>query len=366
MRRRDFLALATEATAACALASALPQAPSSLEGLYRRALVIDSLASPPDEDDPRLGRASLDAIAGNGLTAMNWTVSGGPGFEEAVRAIGVAQKLCDFDSRFFIARRHSDIERAKREQRVALLLGFQFPEPIQGDLKHIALFRNYAVRIMQLTYNNRGLFGDGCLEPGNAGLSKLGHAAVEQMNELGIAVDLSHCGQRTTAEGIAASKRPVLITHTGCGAVHRHPRNKDDAELRACAQRGGYVGIYLMPYLCASPKDPTTADVIAHLEQALQVCGEDHVGIGSDGPAAQFPDTAEVRKSIADNMAERKRLGIAAPEEDRPPFVPQLNTPRRYRIIAEELQKRGHSTARVEKILGSNFSRALRDIWGEQ
>ena len=362
MNRRSFLVLSSQALAGCAVASAMPQAPSTVEPLYRRALVIDSLASPPD--DFASNTEAMDAIVSNGLTAMDWTVSG-PDFESTVRTIGLAQRLTETDPRFFIARRHSDLGRAKREQRVALLLGFQFPEPIQSDLKRNALFRDYAVRIMQLTYNRRGLLGDGCLEPGNGGLTKLGHDAVAQMNQLGVAVDLSHCGQRTTAEGIAASKTPALITHTGCAAVHAHPRNKQDAELRACAQHGGYVGIYLMPYLCASPKDPTLADVVAHLEHALQVCGEDHVGIGSDGPAAQFLDTPEVRKAIADDMANRKRLGIAAPEEDRPPFVPELNTPRRYQMIAAALQRKGHPDAVIEKILGLNFSRALREIWGE-
>ena len=361
MKRRSFLVLSSQALAACAVAAALPQANASIEALYRRALVIDSLASPPD--DFAGNTEALNAVVANGLSAMDWTVSA-PDFEGTVRTIGLAQRLTETDPRFFIARRHSDLERAKREHRVALLLGFQFPEPIQSDLKRIALFRDYAVRIMQLTYNNRCLFGDGCLEPGNAGVSKLGHAAVEEINRLRIAVDLSHCGQRTTADGIAASKTPVLITHTGCAAVHAHPRSKQDAELRACAQRGGYVGIYLMPYLCASPKDPTLADVIAHLEHALQVCGEEHVGIGSDGPAASFPDTPEVRKAIADDMANRKRLGIAAPEEDRPPFVPELNTPRRYEIIAEALKKKGHSDGVIEKVLGLNFARALKEIWG--
>ena len=363
MNRRSFVILGAQGLAACALASALPQAESSVESLYRRSLVVDSLAS-PTSDSSDFNVDALNAVASHGLTAMDWTVSA-PDFEGTVRTIGFAERLAEKDPRFFIARRHSDLERAKRERRVALLFGFQFPEPIQTDLKRIALFRDYAVRIMQLTYNKRGLLGDGCLEPANGGVPKLGQQAIEQMNRLGVAVDLSHCGQRTTAEGIASSKLPVLITHTGCAAVHPHPRNKQDAELRACAQRGGYAGIYLMPYLCASPKSPTLADVVAHLEHALQVCGEDHVGIGSDGPAAQFPDTPEVRKAIADDMASRNRLGIAAPEEDRPPFVPELNTPRRYELIAAALKKNGHSDALIEKVLGLNFSRALKEIWGD-
>lgn len=365
MNRRGFLSVALQAAAGCAAARvwALQSESTDVAALYKRAVVVDSLASPL-ADDSDLSRAALDAAFSSGLTAMNWTVSG-PDFESTVKTIGIAEKLAAADSRFFIVRRQSEIEQAKRQQRIGLMLGFQFPEPIQSDLAHIELFRNLAVRIMQLTYNNRGLFGDGCLEPANAGLSKLGRAAIERMNALGVAVDTSHSGQRTTAEAITTSKKPVLISHTGCAAVHSHPRNKADAELRACAERGGYIGIYLMPYLCASPKDPALADVVAHLEHAIQVCGEDHVGVGSDGPASSFPDTPEIRKQIADDMASRKRLGIAAPEEDRPPFVPQLNTPRRYEMIASELQKRGHSAAQIEKILGLNFVRAVREIWGE-
>src|SRR5262249_8980263 len=152
------------------------------------------------------------------------------------------------------------------------------------------------VLIMQLTYNNRGLFGDGCLEPGNAGLSRVGRKAVAKMNELGVAIDLSHCGQRTTAEGIEISTKPVLITHAGCNAIHQHPRNKDDRELRALADRGGVIGIYFMPYLVASPTSPTREHVLQHLDHALKVAGTDHVGIGTDGILNTWPETPEQAK----------------------------------------------------------------------
>ena len=150
--------------------------------------------------------------------------------------------------------------------------------------ERIETFRNLGVRIMQLTYNNRSIFGDGCLEPGNAGLSKAGIAAVHKMNEIGVAVDLSHSGYRTVAEAIAASSKPVLISHSGCAAVYAHPRNKPDEILRSLADRGGYFGVYLMPYLVASPTVPTRQHVLDHLVHAIDVCGADHVGIGSTAP----------------------------------------------------------------------------------
>jgi membrane dipeptidase len=109
----------------------------------------------------------------------------------------------------------------------------------------------------------------------------LGKQAVSELKRVGVAFDLSHCGHRTTSHGIAASKKPVLLSHVGCKAVHEHPRNKTDSELRAMADKGGVAGIQLMPFLNVM-EARNTALVIQHIEHAVQVCGEDHVGIGGD------------------------------------------------------------------------------------
>jgi membrane dipeptidase len=367
MNRRSFLW--NTARAAC-LASLVPRpllaeqtSGASLPAAdYRKMLVIDALSGVDAEGLPLEAQVTRQALE-SGITAVNWTVSR-PDFEATVQNIAFVEALVEGDpSHWLIVRRHADLDRAKREQKIGVMLGFQHPQPLEPDLGRFELFRRLGVRIMQLTYNNRSLFGDGCLEPGNSGLSKLGKAAVARMNELGIAVDLSHSGQRTTAEGIAASAKPVLITHAGCSAIHPHPRNKDDRELRALADRGGVVGIYFMPYLVASPIIPTREHVLEHLDHALRVCGADHVGIGSDGTLETVQDTPEQRKAFQDDMANRKRLGIAAPEEDRPPYSPDLNTTQRMEIIAAGLTKMGYSTDVVEGVLGRNFYRTLREIW---
>lgn len=344
-------------------ASETTKIPPALVDSYRKWMVIDGLAGINVENLP-IKQQVLQQALDSGVTGINWTVSL-PDFEATVEMIAFVEGLVESEpSHLLLVRKQADLDRAKETKRIGIMLGFQHPQPIESNLERLATFRRLGVRVMQLTYNNRGLFGDGCLEPGNAGLSKLGRSAVARMNELGIAVDLSHCGQRTTAEGIEASSRPVLITHAGCSAVHPHPRNKDDRELRALADRGGVVGIYFMPYLVASPTFPTRQHVIEHLDHALKVCGSDHVGIGTDGVLDTFPDTAEQRKAFAQDMANRKKLGIAAPEEDRPPFSPDLNTPQRMEIIAAELQKKGHSEEVVEKVMGRNFYRVLGEIWG--
>jgi len=220
------------------------------------------------------------------------------------------------------------------------------------------------VRIMQITYNNRNSFGDGCLEPGNAGLSKAGIAAVKKMNEAGVAVDLSHSGYRTTSEAIAASSKPVLISHAGCATVYAHPRNKPDEILKSLADRGGYFGVFLMPYLVASPTVPTRQHVLGHLVHAINICGADHVGIGSDGSIEKIDLTPAVKADFDADIARRKKLGIGAPGEDRYPYVPDLNGPSHMQIIADELARSGQPSSTIEKVLGANFQRVLGEIWG--
>ena len=367
MRRREFLGGAVKVGLAFKLSDFLfavdvPKFPADLDSLYRRSLVIDGLAGVTD-DDGVIKPATLQQALESGVSGVNWTVSQ-QDFEGTVAYIAHVQSLAEKDPAHWIIVRHAaDLMQAKHDGKIGVILGFQYPQPIE-DLDHLELFQQLGVRVMQLTYNNRSLLGDGCLEPGNAGLSKLGKAAIAKMNQLGIAVDLSHSGQRTTAEGIDVSTKPVLITHSGCNAVFQHPRNKDDKDMRALADRGGVMGIYFMPYLVASPTLPAREHVLQHLDHALKVCGEDHVGIGSDGVIDTFPDTPEQRKAFADDAARRKQLGIAAPGEDRPPFSADLNTPHRLEIIADGLSKLGYSGGVIEKVLGKNFYRVFGEIWG--
>ena len=183
------------------------------------------------------------------------------------------------------------------------------------------------------------------------------------MNTQGVGVDLSHCGHKTTAEGIAASAKPPLITHTGCNAIHEHPRNKYDSELKALADKGGVVGIYLMPYLGGAPNQPSKELVMQHIDHALKICGEDHVGIGTDGGIEKVELTPEQEKAFKDDVAHRKAAGVSAPEEDRYPYVPDFNGPRKFELIATELQKRGYRSATIEKVLGGNWYRVFGEIW---
>lgn len=363
MNRRQFQSTLLTLSAA-KLLSPLFAAEPDTAALYQRAIVMDSLSEPFLDTEKLPSPELVEAVRRSGITAVNCTISDRD-FEGTVNNLAWLEALIEsYPEAFSLVRKHSDIARAKSDGTMGLIPGFQFTAFLEDHLERVQMFRNLGVRIMQITYNNRNAFGDGCLEPGNAGLSKAGHVAVAKMNEAGVAVDLSHSGYQTVADAIAASSKPVLISHSGCAAVYPHPRNKPDNLLKALADRGGYFGVYLMPYLVASPTVPTRQHVIDHLVHAIDVCGSDHVGIGSDNSIQKVVLTPAQKAEFDADIARRKQLGVAAPGEDRYPYVPDLNGPDRMRIIAAELEWRGQPQPVIEKVLGANFERVLGEIWG--
>ncbi|HEX7915903.1 dipeptidase [Rudaea sp.] len=337
--------------------------------------MIDTLGG-PGEYDPEpfapLSKAALDDAFASGLTAVNLTVNGASvgnyarNYEDAVREIAYWNaQIEDHPDELMQIRRVVDIQSAKNSERLGLIYGFQDAAPFGENLDRLDTFWDLGVRIYQLTYNKRNLVGDGCLEPANAGLSMFGRKLVEKLNARKALIDLSHAGQRTTLDAAAMSKTPIAITHTGCAAIAPFPRNKTNEELKAVADKGGYVGIYLMPFL-RSKGQPMAADLIAHLEHAIDVCGEDHVGIGSDGVISPVAVTPEFKKKFADEIADRRKRGISAPGEDPNvyTFIPDLNRADRFDRLAELLAARKHSDGRIAKVLGGNFARLLNDVWG--
>lgn len=375
MTRRHFLV-----TTASAASATMIKAPACAEDRvkwsgYDAAIVIDALGGPGNANGPRgerikLATADLADVKASGLTAVNLTVnrigSYAKDFEETLTNIAFYDgEIAAHPDLLLKVKSGADLAEAKRSDRLGVIYGFQDGTPFGESLDRLDLFYDLGVRIVLFTYNRRNLIGDGCLEPSNAGLSLLGRELVERLNAKRVLIDLSHCGDRTTLESIELSQQPVAITHTGCRAVTDLPRNKTDEQLRKLADRGGVVGIYFMEYLRTSGQQ-MAEDVIRHLEHALQICGEDHVGIGTDGPISPVKVTPEYRKAYAEELAERRKLGISAPGErpDAFTFVPDLNTPRRFETLAGLLSKRGHSDTQIAKILGGNFERLMREVWG--
>lgn len=334
---------------------------------YDEAMVIDFLGSPGYfnyPENPPLDEVMVRNARTSGITAMNVTVSSRDTTSTLHRMSPWFANVERWPDVFRLVRSLEQLRDAKETGRVGIVLGFQDTTPYEGDISRVGVFHDLGVRVVQLTYNVRNLVGDGCLEPGNAGLSTYGHQLIERLNELGSIVDLSHCGKRTTAEGIKASSAPVGITHTGCNAVAPHPRSKDDEELRAAANRGGVVGIYLMPFLTPG-RVPTVDDVVAHIEHALDICGEDHVGIGSDLSITPISGSEEYWSRHREFVSRRIAAGIAAPAEDPDVLftVPDLNSHRRMELLADALAGRGHNDRVIEKVIGGNWARLCGEVW---
>ena len=343
-------------------------------GWYDQAIIIDALGGVGDpygpEDQLRLSDRAWSEMVATGVTVLRDTVfpvgnSADP-WSAYQKDIALKQNIILANpDRLVLVRSAADIVKAKREKKFAVVIGTQDTSMVGPELDRLEQMKKDGVLTIQLTYNNRNLAGDGALEPANAGLSKLGKATIERIEKEKLLLDLSHGGARTMAEAAAFAKRPLVISHTGAKALYDHPRNTDDATIRAVADKGGVVGVYFMPFLTAD-SHPKSADLVAHVEHIARIAGEDHVGIGTDNGVLPMEVNAEARKRLDKWQAERIRLGIASPGEGIGiyPMVADYNSVDRYRRFANDLAKRGWSTERLEKLMGGNFFRVYREAWG--
>lgn len=371
--RRAFLA-GVAAVSGCAAAS--PKLATGATASKNGMIVINALGGlgdpnhPGDGNVPDISPRVLAEAHASGLTAVNVTLGyvAGPfdPYEYSVNEIAATDALVRAHSgdlmKVYSA---SDIRRAKDEGKIGLIYGFQNGAMMGEKPERVDTFAALGIRIFQLTYNPANLLGDGSMAPENRGLTPLGRDVIARCNANSVMVDLSHSGETTCLEATLASKQPISINHTGCRALTDLPRNKTDAELRQVAERGGFVGIYFMPFL--NPTGHATAeDVVAHLAHAVNICGEDHVGIGTDGSVTQIDDLSAYEAVLAKEIAERRAAGISAAGErpDTYPFVADLRGPEQFRKLQGLLAAKGWREARIEKIMGLNFLRYAETIWG--
>jgi membrane dipeptidase len=369
-RRTILVGAASAALASSRARAASPAAPT----WYDRAIVIDGLgdASDPHADDgisrwTDLGWAETVAT---GVTAVRDSVlpvgnGADPWSEYQKHILEKHEMFAANPDRLLLVRSAADIPKAKREKRFAIILGTQDTAMVGGGLDRLAQLKQDGVMTVQLTYNNRNLAGDGALEPGDAGISKLGKETIARIEAEKLLLDLSHGGARTMAEAADFAKRPLVISHTGARALADHPRNTSDETLKAVAAKGGVVGVYFMPFLRLDGH-PTGADLIQHIEHIAKVAGEDHVGIGTDNGVLPTVLDAKAREEFDNLQRVRIAKGIAAPGEAVGvyPFLPDYNSIDRYRRLASDLGKRGWSEAPLEKLMGGNLLRVYREAWG--
>jgi membrane dipeptidase len=374
MTTRRELIIGGAALAAYAAAGRTGAATGYTDQDYRRAIVIDGLGGVDDpyspEDATVLDPRAVADLKASGLTMSHFTVNtvgnGSDVWEKTIATIArMDQLITDNPGVLIKVNTSADIRRAKQEGKSAILYGTQDTSLVGAELDRLALLRGLGVRSVQLTYNLRNLSGDGSLEPGNAGLSKLGLATIARIEKEKMLVDFSHGGQRTIAEGIAATTRPPIISHTGCRALNDNPRNVWDAEMKACADKGGVVGIYWMPFLVANSR-PSGADLIRHMSHAKNLCGEDHVSIGTDGGLSKTVIDDKARAAQKKFYDDRTAQGIAAPGEGPDIFniVADWDDIMRYRHLADGLSKAGWTTGQVDKALGGNLLRVYGESFG--
>ncbi len=338
--------------------------------LYQRSTAIDCLSMPSAGNIPwppvgPFTPLQLDSIRQSGLSAVNVTVGdNAQTFDQTLRSIAFWNSQVRAHSDLLsVIDTGDDIRAAKRSGRLGLIYGTQDTTMLEGRLANSRALSKAGIRILQLTYNKDNEVGSGCLSPVDKGLTEFGHRVVDEVPSDRLVLDLSHGASGTSNDAIRAVKAPPIISHIGCRAVNNHPRNASDETLRLVAQKGGVVGIYFMPYLSPPGERVTPTVLVRHLAHALDVCGEDHVGIGSDLSVAPIVEDAGYKAMERQITADRKRRGVFAPGDDRPLFIAELNTPRRLELVAELLSKQGYKESLVEKVLGANFLRVFDGAW---
>ncbi|MGI9409650.1 MAG: dipeptidase [Hyphomicrobiaceae bacterium] len=333
---------------------------SDAQRLHDESLVIDGLVYHCDGDVTDLLAGGVNAI---NITTCHFEAD----FEQACAEIARWRGMLDKPgSPWLQVETTADLDRAREDRKVGLIMGWQNCRPIADELDRFYFFRRLGLRIMQLTYNFRNALGDGCLEPEEAGLTLLGRDAVRIMNELGIAIDLSHVGDRTMRDAIQHSRQPVLITHANARALANLERNKTDDIIRMVAEKGGVIGASIYGPMCwdGDPgRKPTIEDYLRHLEHIVNIAGIEHVGFGTDlATGANFQRMAFERGHWR-RWEGINRFNRTFGEEIPARYLADCNAHSDLFKVTRALVERGWRDADISAYLGGNFRRVLDQIW---
>jgi len=319
--------------------------------LHSRSTVIDGLIV------SNWSREVFEAMHQGGLTAANCTCGIWEGFVPTMQAIASwkqwLRQNADILTQVYTV---DDIGRAKRENKVGIILGWQNTTGFDGDLRLVPLFRELGLRVAQLTYHTANFAGSGCLEGVDRGLTDFGRDLVAVLNQERILIDLSHVGTQTSADTILASTQPVAYTHCAPKAIKDHSRNKTDADLRLIAEHGGMVGVTMFPPFMRRGNDSTLDDYLDAIEHTIGVCGEDHVAIGTDftqGYGSEF-----MRYVTHDKGHGRKLLDVGEVV-----FPKQFGRIEQFPNLTAAMEARKWNERRIRKVLGENWLRIFGETW---
>jgi membrane dipeptidase len=334
--------------------------------LVQRSLVIDMLAPLKLDFRPEAYALPLtDAEAAMfrtcGITGFHNSVGvgGASAYEDALQFIAAWSGFAGRNSHVFsLVGKADDLDAAKAKQKIAVIMGLQNADEFR-EPKDVKAFYELGLRCAQLTYNTQNLLGSGSTERVDGGISDYGVEIIKAMNEVGMLIDVSHSGDKTTLDAIEMSPKPIAFTHSNCRALNNHPRLKTDEAIRKLAAKGGVMGITGVR-MFVKDKEPTTVeDIVDHIDHVVKLVGIDHVGIGSDADLMGY-----------DHMPPDQYKQLKAGYKASYAFRDKIDTdgfdhPRKVYDLTAALIRRGYSDANIQAVLGGNFRRLLGSTWLE-
>jgi microsomal dipeptidase-like Zn-dependent dipeptidase len=296
-----------------------------------------------------------------GLTAIHATLVYWEDTKESFEKINHWDNLIQSNSDLLVhVKKSSDIMEAKKSNKIGIIYGFQNSAPIANDIFLVEQFFNKGLRFMQLTYNNQTPLAGGCYEKKDSGVSRFGEQVIEEMNRLGMIVDLSHAGKQTCLDAINFSKKPVTISHANPNFFHQSIRNIDDEVLKLLAKNNGFIGLSLYPYHLKNYGDCKLEDFCEMINQLVNIMGEDNIGIGSD-LCMNWPDSVVMwmrngkwTKKI--DYGESTSKSTAWPEQ--PSWFTKGSD---LRNIFESLVLNGLTDDQAFKIIGTNWFEFMKN-----
>jgi microsomal dipeptidase-like Zn-dependent dipeptidase len=339
---------------------------------------VDGLClSVPETADPDFTASGLTAVIADVSQATQLKTPDGSirywrTFEACSNSITQARQQLQNKKTAFLATRGSQIKEAFREGKTAVFLQFQGCEPLGEDLARLDQFYGLGLRILQITHHNNNPFGGGCIEKDWTGLTKLGFAAIERMNHLGVIPDLSHVADPTSLDVLKTSKKPVIISHGACRAIVNNARCASDEVIRGVARSGGAMGIFMMSFWLTNDPTPTVDALITQLRQVIKVGGINAAAIANDYNLSGEANLAKLKNNNAEGVKDYldwwhsvARQGVLGfDKEPHHVVIPELNNINRMFSILAALEKHVIKTAEIEKIIGGNWIRVLTESLG--
>tara|TARA_B100000287_G_scaffold168483_1_gene158972 strand:+ start:1591 stop:2631 length:1041 start_codon:yes stop_codon:yes gene_type:complete len=322
------------------------------QALHNDSIIIDGLII------AKWGRELFEDMRRGGLTAANCTVSVWEGFQNTVNNITAMNNLIEENSDLVMkVRTTADILKAKELGKTGIMMGFQNAHAYEDQLGYVQVFKDLGVGVVQMAYNTQNLIGTGCYER-DGGLSDFGREIIGEMNRVGVMCDLSHVGSKTSEEVILESKKPVCYSHCLPSGLKDHPRNKSDEELKFIADHGGFIGVTMFAPFLKNGIDSTIEDYVEAIAYIVNIAGVDQVGIGTDftqGHDKAFFEWLTHDKGYARRLTNFGKIINPA----------GIRTVGEFPNLTDALLKHGFSAEDVAKIMGGNWVRVLKDVWGE-